>query len=350
MVAVWTGQAVDPSRISERGVQMISRRSFSTAGAALVAAALLDSRHAISQAARAARIVVGFAPGGSTDAVARLLADKMRGGSLGANVIVENKPGAGGRIGAEYVKNAEPDGNTLIVTPDAIMYLYPHVYRNLPYHVMRDFTPVVRVSTTVLSVFAGSGLPESVRTVAEFITYAKANPKSAVYATAGAGATVHFTGVMIEKASAVALAAAHYRGAAPAIQDLIGGQIPVFIGGLGDGLPMVKAGRIRSLGTTGPVRSPLLPEVPTLVEQGFKDIVVVEGFGLYAPIKTPAAAVAKINQEVRELLKAKDVIDRLATFGFEPGGESPEEFARTVAFEFERWGPVVRASGFKAED
>jgi tripartite-type tricarboxylate transporter receptor subunit TctC len=330
---------------------MITRRSFSTAGAALVAASVLDSRHAMAQASgRTARIVVGFAPGGSTDAVGRMLADKLRGGTLGTNVIVENKAGAGGRIGAEYVKNAEPDGNTLIVTPDAIMYLYPHVYRNLPYNVMRDFTPVVRASKTVLSVFAGAGLPESVRTVAEFITYAKAHPKSAVYATAGAGATVHFTGVMIEKASGVALGATHYRGAAPAIQDLIGGQIPVFIGGLGDGLPMVKAGRIRSLGTTGPVRSPFLPEAPTLVEQGFKDIVVVEGFGIYAPIKTPAVVVAKINQEVRELLKARDVIDRLATFGFEPGGETPEEFAKTIAFEYERWAPVVLASGFKAEE
>lgn len=330
---------------------MISRRSFSTAGAALATTALLQSRHAMAQTpGRAARIVVGFAPGGSTDAVGRLLADKLRGGILGTNVIVENKPGAGGRIGAEYVKNAEPDGNTLIVTPDAIMYLYPHVYRNLPYNVMRDFTPVVRASRTVLSVFAGPGLPDSVRTVAELITYAKANPKSAVYATAGAGATVHFTGVMIEKASGVALAATHYRGAAPAIQDLIGGQIPVFIGGLGDGLPMVKAGRIRSLGTTGPVRSPLLPEAPTLAEQGFKDIVVVEGFGIYVPIRTPTAVVARINQEVREVLKDKDVIDKLATFGFEPGGESPEEFAKTVAFEFGRWGPVVLASGFKAEE
>lgn len=317
----------------------------------MAALTVLTGRQASAQSTgRPARIVVGFAPGGSTDAVGRMLADKLRGGVLGPQVLVENRAGAGGRIGAEYVKNAEPDGHTLVVTPDAIMYLYPHVYRNLPYNVMRDFTPVVRASKTVLSVFAGAGLPEHIRTVAEFITYAKANPKFAVYATAGAGATVHFTGVLIEKASGVPLAATHYRGAAPAIQDLIGGQIPVFIGGLGDGLPMVKAGRIRSLGTTGPVRSPLLPEAPTLVEQGFKDIVVVEGFGIYAPIKTPAATVNRINQEVRELLKAKDVVERLATFGFEPGGETPEEFAKTIAFELDRWGPVVVASGFKAEE
>ena len=330
---------------------MISRRSFSTAGAALAATALLESRKAMAQTpGKTARIVVGFAPGGSTDVVGRMLADKLRGGILGPTVLVENKAGAGGRIGAEYVKNAEPDGNTMLVTPDGIMYLYPHVYRNLPYNVMRDFTPVVRVTKTVLSVFAGPGLPDNVRTVADFVTYARANPKSAVYATAGAGATVHFTGVLIEKASGVPLAATHYRGAAPAVQDLIGGQVPVFIGGLGDGLPMLRAGRIRSLGTTGAVRSPLLPEAPTLVEQGFKDIVVVEGYGLYVPIKTPAAVVAKINQEVRELLKSKDVMERLATFGFEPGGETPEEFAKTIAYEYERWPPVVLASGFKADE
>lgn len=330
---------------------MISRRSFTSGGASLAAWAVLQGRSAAAQTAgRTARIVVGFAPGGSTDAVARMLADKLRGGALGPQVVVENRSGAGGRIAAEFVKNAEPDGQTLVLTPDAIMYLYPHVYRNLPYNVLHDFKPVARASKTVLSVFAGSGLPDSIRTVADFIQYAKANPKFAVYATAGAGATVHFTGVMIEKASGVPLVATHYRGAAPAIQDLIGGQIPIFIGGLGDGLPMVKAGRIRSLGTTGPVRSPLLPEAPTLAEQGFKDIVVVEGFGIYAPIRTPAATVARINQEVRQLLKAGDFIERLATFGFEPGGETPEEFARTIAFEYERWGPVVLASGFKAEE
>lgn len=329
---------------------MISRRTFHTASAALAASAALHGPRALAQGnGKIARVVVGFTAGGSTDAVARLLADKLRGG-YAPTIVVENKAGAGARIAAEYVKNAEPDGSTMFLTPDAIMYLYPHFYKTLAYNVFRDFTPVTRASKTALSLFAGPGLPDSVRTVVDYVNWAKANPKAAIYATAGAGATVHFTGVMIGHAAGVELAAVHYKGAAPAIQELMGGQIPMFIGGIGDGLQQVKSGRIRSLGTTGATRSPFLPDVPTLVEQGYKDLVVVEGFGIYVPVKTPAAIVAKLHVAIRDLLKDKDVVDRLGAFGFEPGGETPEEFAKIVRAEYDRWAPVVKASGFKVDE
>jgi tripartite-type tricarboxylate transporter receptor subunit TctC len=304
------------------------------------------SAPALAQA-RVARIIVGFPPGGAADGLARILSEKLR-GVPAPSVIVENRVGAGARLAIEFVRSAPADGTVMVFVPDATMFLYPHVYKALNYDPARDFTPTTRVIGMSLAMFVGPMVPASVRTAADYVAWVKANPQHSVYGTPAAGATPHFTGAMFAKAAGLDLTPAHYRGGAPGIQDLVGGQIPVFFGSIADGAAMVEAGRARALGLSGPERSALLPNVPTFRELGYNDLVVEDGLGLYVPSATPAEVVARLNAATREALTARDMQDAIRNYGFDVSGEGPPEFAARLARERARWAAIVRSTGFEA--
>jgi tripartite-type tricarboxylate transporter receptor subunit TctC len=297
--------------------------------------------------ARATQVVVGFPPGGAADGLARLAADKLRLASR-QNTIVENRVGAAARIAIDYVKSAPADGTVMALVPDATMFLYPHVYKTLGYDPARDFTPVTRLIGMSLAMFIGPAIPESVKTVADYVVWARSDPRHLVYGTPAAGATPHFTGAMFAKAAGLDMTPVHYKGGAPGIQDLAGGQIPVFFGSVADGAAMAQAGKVRALATSGARRTTLLPEVPTFLELGFRDIVVEDGLGIYVPSQTPADTVARLNAVLQDALKSRDLLEPIRGWGFDVSGEATREFSSRLARERSRWGPIVKATGFVA--
>ncbi|MDM0049431.1 Bug family tripartite tricarboxylate transporter substrate binding protein [Variovorax sp. J22R115] len=329
---------------------MWNRREVLLRSAGLSALATLGlPRLALAQLNGNAAIVSGFPAGGMGDNVARPVAEKLR-GHYATSLTVESRTGAGGRIAVEYVKRAAPDGLTILQIPSSPMVLYPHTYKKLNYDPLVDFTPVTSTVTYAFSFTAGPGLPAEIKTVADYVKWAKANPKQATYGVPAAGSALHFAGMMLQKAADIEMTSVAYRGGAPLLNDVMGGQVPVSFNVVGEVMPHIRSGKLRSLGVTSAQRSPFLPEVPTLVEQGYKDIAVQEWLGWFLPAKTPAATVQRLNTLVREALLAPDFIAALATYGLEPVHQSPEEFARRVKADYDRWGPIVRATGFTAED
>jgi tripartite-type tricarboxylate transporter receptor subunit TctC len=297
--------------------------------------------------ARTAAIVVGFPAGGAADGLARLMSDKLR-GVTAPTVVVENRVGAGARIAIEHVRNAPADGSVMLLVPDATMFLYPHVYKALTYDPGRDFTPVTRLIGMSLAMFVGPMVPDSVKTVADYVAWVKADSKRLVYGTPAAGATPHFTGAIFARAAGLDMTPVHYKGGAPGIQDLAGGQVPVFFGSVADGVALVQAGKVRALATSGAKRAALLPDTPTYAELGYKDLVVEDGLGMYLPAKTPADQVQRLNAALQEAAKARDVLDAVRGWGFEISAESPPEFGARLQRERTRWGPIVKATGFVA--
>lgn len=295
------------------------------------------------------RIVVGFPPGGAADAVARLLAEQLR-GTYAATVIVDNKAGAGGRLGAQAVKAGEADGSQILLTPASILTIYPHVYKKLGYDSLADFTPVGSVAKVTFALSVSSAVPATVKTVADYVAWAKANPKDANFGSPAAGATPHFVGTMLGRAGGVQLNHVPFKGGAPLVSDLLGGQIQSGVNVLPEVLPHANSGKLRILAVSGAKRSRFLPNVPTFAESGFKDVAADEHFAVFVPSKTPPDVVAKLNTAIRTALKAKPMVDGLEKLSFDLGGESPAEFAKIVQSEISRWGPIVKASGFSSED
>ena len=326
---------------------MFNRRHVVSLTAAGVAASLSSSLFA-QPAGKPVRLVVPLPAGGATDALARLLADKLRTRYAPA-IIVDNRVGAGGRIGVEIAKNGNTDGTTLLFTPDFPITLFPSIYKKMPY-ALRDLAPVANCGVTSLALSAGPGLPERIRTLPEFVQWAKAN-KMTSYASPAAGSTPHFAGMMLAKAAGIELLHVAYKGGAPAVQDLLGGQIPVAVNPVGEILQHVKAGKLRVLATTGPTRSRFLPEVPTMVESGYKDVVVQSWLGMFAPAATPPATVAKLNAALMEVLRDPEVAEAFGRIGFDVAPmASPAAFTALARADVEKWAGVVKATGFTAEE
>jgi tripartite-type tricarboxylate transporter receptor subunit TctC len=331
--------------------KMITRRRSLTLTFATVAGLLTGSvSRAFAQVLnKNVRLVVGFPAGGSTDVLARLLADRMR-ARYAPMVIVDNKAGAGGRIGAEAVKNGEADGSQMLLSPCSILWIYPHVYKKLSYDTMRDFTPVTPVGLVGFGLCVGPAVPAAVKTVADYVKWVKTDPKNASYGSPAAGATPHFIGVMLGRAAGVELNHVAYKGGAPALQDVMGGQIPASINVLSEVIPQLATGRLRVLATSGARRSQFLPDVPTFVEAGFKDVAAQEVFGVFLPSKSPPDVVTKLYAVLSEIAKSKEFAEAIAKLSYEPADETPAVFTKTVQTEIARWGPVVKASGFTSED
>jgi tripartite-type tricarboxylate transporter receptor subunit TctC len=295
------------------------------------------------------KIVVGFPPGGSADVVARALAQQLEG--IATAVIVDNKPGAGGRLALAGVANADGDGSTVVLTPASMMVLYPHLYKNLSYNPTQDFVAVGRVAAAPFVIAVGPAVPASVKTLADFAQWAKANPNDAAYGSSGAGSMPHFTGVSLAKSLNVSLLHVPYKGAAPAMTDLIGGQVAANVSVMSNALPQIQAGRVRALAISSPQRSPALPDTSTLAEQGHGDSTATEWFGVFAPAKTPPAVVAALSKAIAEAARSKPFQEAMTRGAFETvPAETPAAFSAALQSDIDRWSPVVKASGFKPED
>jgi len=317
-------------------------------GAAL--AALAPAGRAFAQPLNGNAVVVsGFPAGGMGDQVSRPLAEKLR-GRYATNVMVDSKTGAGGRIAVEYVKRAAPDGLTILQIPSSPMTLYPNTYRKLNYDPLADFAPVTSTVNYAFVLTAGPGLPAEVTSLAGYLNWARANPAQANYGIPAAGSALHFVGMMLQRASGTPLTAVAYRGGAPLLTDVMGGQVPVSVSVLGEVMPHIRAGKLRGLAVSSPQRSVFLPDVPTFAEQGFADIVVQEWLGWFLPANTPAQTVNSLNALVREGLQAPEFVESLAKVGLAPSHQSPEAFAGMVRADQQRWAPVVKAANFTAEE
>jgi tripartite-type tricarboxylate transporter receptor subunit TctC len=294
---------------------------------------------------QALKIVFPFAAGGSTDAVARMLADHLQ-KSLGRAVIVENRLGAGGRIGLRAVKEAAPDGATLLFAPGALFTVLPHVYPNLGYDPLVDLLPITQVVKFDLALAASGKLP--VRSLPELVAWLKANPEQATFGSPGAGGGPHFLGVELGRLAKLDLRHVPYKGTPAALPDLMTGRLPMHITVAGEFIEHHKAGTIRILATAGALRSRFLPDVPTLRESGF-DLVAPNWHAMYAPAGTPANVAERLRAAILDALQNAEIRARIETLGFEVAGTPGEELARIQHADYERWGPIIKASGFKAD-
>ena len=322
---------------------MIQRRDF-------IAAASISTlwpTWASAQSIETTRVLCGFPPGGTTDAVSRRVADKLR-GSFAKNALVENKPGAGGRIAVEELKRSAPDGSSLLLTPASMITLYPHIFRSLPYG-LADVTPVCTAGTVAFGFGVGPAVPESVKNLRDFIAWAKANPTLGNYGSPVAGSPPHFVAALLAKDSGVDLRHVPYRGSAPGIQDLLGGQVAAFSSPVGDCLPHLKGGKLRLLATSGAARSRFAPDVLTYAEQGFPGCTLSEWYGFFLPGKAAPELVARAAQAIRAAVAAPDVVESFATLGVDAGANTPAEMAKAVQDENVAWGPVVKKVGFTPE-
>lgn len=328
---------------------MQTRRTFIQAAGGGALASLLPLA-ASAQALEQVKIYYGFPAGSAGDSVARRIGEKVAGSAYSRNVaVVDNRPGAGGRIALEVLKSAAADGSVLALSPFSCTSIYPHVYSKLSYDANKDFAPVSIGAVMHHGLAVGPKVPTSVVTVRDFLAWAKANPQEANYGSPAAGSTPHFIGALLGLTANVDLRHVPYRGSVPGITDVVGGQIAAMVTPSGDFLANHRAGKLRMIATSGRQRSPFSPEVPTFAEQGFADLTTEEWFGFYAPAQTPAAAIARANAAVNAAVKERAVIDSLGVVGLIARGSTADEMAKSQQVEFERWGPLVRRIGFTAE-
>ncbi len=312
--------------------------------AGLSAAAWLPAR----AQAKAVRVLVGFPPGGSSDVLARVLSEALR-DKLDGPVIVENKPGAAGRLAVELLKSADADGLTLLLTPNVVATLYPHTYTRLRYDAEKDIQPIARLATFPLVVGVGPKVPASVRTVPELMAWMKADPSNAFYGSSAQGSTPHFVGQMLGKAAGVSLTHVAYKGDAPAVQDLLAGQVAMSVNPPAAQLPHLASGRLRILAVTGAQRMKQLPEVPTLLESGYA-IQTADWFGVFAPAGINERTVQRLEAAIKEAMSsasAREGLEKLyLSEGFLPAAALAQNIRKESAF----WAPVVKASGFSIDE
>ena len=296
------------------------------------------------------KIINGFPVGGSADTTSRRVGEKLGPSAYTKNpAVVENKTGAAARIAIDAVKAAAPDGATLLLTPYSMMAIYPHIYKQLSYDPFTDLLPVCMASSLVHGLAVGPMVPATVKTVKDYLAWAKANPKDASYGSPAAGSTPHFLGALLGLNNGVDLKHIPYRGSTPGVVDLIGGQLASMFTPHGDFLANHRAGKLRILATSGKQRSAFVPEVPTFIESGFPDLMVEEWFGFYVPAKTPTSIIAAANTAINAALKEKSVIDSLAIQGMLPVGGTAAQMAADQKVQFDYWGPIVKKIGFTAE-
>ena len=340
----------DTSRSSIRSPQ---RRRFgayagavAVAGALVVALSVAAGPEARAQGGDTTRIVVAFPPGGPVDLVARALADEM-GKALGTRVIVENKAGANGAIGAEAVARAEPDGHTLWLTSVGAAAINPTLYAKLPYDMAKDFAPVSLVVNNVEVMVVSPQNPAS--TTAEFIAAAKKDEKLGTMASSGTGSIPHFVIEQLSDVSKTSLLHIPYKGAAPAITDVMGGQVGGFFGDVPGLLGHIRSGRLKAIGLAAERRHPALPDVPTLAELGMPGVDSNNWYALFVPAKTPPATIDKLNQAVRRTLATPAVAQKLSATGAEPAASSPQEMKALLERDTAKWARLIRAKKITVE-
>ena len=291
------------------------------------------------------RIIVGFPPGATSDTMTRAIAEGMR-ATFDRPIIIENRAGGGGLAGALFVKAAPPDGNTLLMSPLGTM-LQPHSIRAAAFNPLTDFVPVTQISTFDIAFATGMNVP--VATLQEYVALVKKEPRRGDFASAAAGSLPHFFALMFAKNAGIELLHIPYKGTAPAITATLAGEVSLLSTTSADIGAQVKSGKLRALAVSSAKRSPVLPDTPTLRELGYN----IEGsawYGLLAPAKTPPDMVARLNAAFTTAIKTPAVAERLRTLGVEPTGTSAAEFSAILKNDYERWGAVIRASGFKSDE
>lgn len=321
---------------------MIAIRPF------LAAALLAFAGPAAAQAypAKPVKIIVAFTAGSATDILARVVAEHLT-RTLGQPFVVENKPGAGGSVGTAQAKDAPPDGYTLVAAGSGPFGINPAIYSKLPYDPVRDFELIGNIVLTPQTLVVGAQTPY--RTLRDFVAAAKAKPGEVAYASLGNGSTSHLTMEAFQAAAGIKLNHIPFKGSSDAQTQLIGGSVPIMADTVPGVLAQVKAGRLRALGVAIPQRSPYLPDVPTIAEQGYPGFESVGWIGLAAPAKTPPAILDRLNAEIRRMLEDPAVKARLEQLAFTPVGDSRAEFTAFVKSEIAKWTKVARDSGAKAD-
>ena len=312
----------------------------------LAALALTGPSAAESYPERVVRIVNPYPPGGSVDVMARLLAQRLS-DNLGQQFIVENRSGGGGNTGSDSVAKAEPDGYTLLFTAPGPLTINQTLYSKLSFDPATDFAPIALFATAPIVLIVNPDVPAS--NVQELIGLAKKEPGKMNFASAGNGTTNHLSGEMFKSMAKIDIVHVPYRGAGPAMNDLVGGHVQMFFDLMPVVLPQVTAGKVRALGIAGAARATALPNVPTVAEQGVPGFDASSWYGLVAPAKTPEPVQAKLRDEVAKALKAPDMISRIRELGSEPGTAFGKDFGAFMAAETKKWAEVIRASGAKAD-
>lgn len=314
--------------------------SLAAAGAAIV----LPGAHAQTFPSRPIRVLIGVPAGGTQDVLTRALADAMR-SSLGP-IIIDNKSGASGRIAAETVKNAEPDGHTLLLGPASVMTMFPSAYPSLNYDPFKDFAPIINAASFELALCVHKDVPAS--NLAEFVTWARGQGNKVSFASYGAGTPSHFLGEMLNRAAGLQMVHVAYRGSSPARQDVMGGSVQAYFDTVGGAITMLPTGRVKVLATSGLKRSPPMPAIPTFVESGYKDVVASAWFSYYAPAKTPKQVLEKLRAEFAKAVNSREVRQQLLLNGMYPVGDGPEALTATMRADTERWARIMKATNFVA--
>jgi len=295
---------------------------------------------------RPIRLVVPFAAGGSTDVAARILAERM-GETLGQPVVVENRSGSAGLIGSENVVRSAPDGHSLLMGATGVLAIAPHLYANMPFKVDRDLAPVSLAFASDLVISVANSVPA--RTLRELIALAKARPGALSYASSGTGTTTHTATELFRLAAGIELLHVPYRGSGPAMNDLMAGTVQIMVDQIAGSIGQIRDGRIRALAVTGARRHALLPDVPTVVEEGLPGAQASSWGAIMAPAGTPAPAIARLAAAVREAVEQPTVRTRMANAGADPAASTPEELAAFIRSESEKWGRVVREARIRVE-
>ncbi|MDP3702525.1 MAG: Bug family tripartite tricarboxylate transporter substrate binding protein [Hylemonella sp.] len=311
-----------------------------------LACSLLAGTSVFAQTDKTLRILVGFPAGVSIDVVTRILTEKMK-DELKRPIVVDNRPGAGGRLAADLLKSAVPDGNTVMITPIVVPVLAPMVFSKLNYNPEADFAPVGKICDFSFALAVPANSP--VKTFKEYAAWLKANPQQANFGSPAAGSLPHFFGVMIGSALNVEMVHVPFNGGAALQSAVLGGHAPAGIDVVMEWQQNAKAGKVTVLATSGAQRSKVMPDVPTFKEQGFPDAVGQGWFAMYAPAKTPAAAIDEINKALNKALANPEVRERFAALGLEPAGGTPADLQRTMQEDAKRWTPIVKKSGFRAD-
>jgi tripartite-type tricarboxylate transporter receptor subunit TctC len=295
-----------------------------------------------------ARILCGYPAGGIIDVVARKLAERLS-ATYAGSVLVDNKPGAAGRLAVEALKGAAPDGSTLLVTPGSVAMMYPHIYRNLAYDVFVDLTPVSIVANSGFALAVGPAVPASVASLEEFLQWCRQDRAKAQCGNPGAGSLPHFMAMILARESRVELTHVPYRGGLLAMQDAAAGQVSAALSTEAAALALARDGKLRVLATTGPLRSPFLPHAPTFRELGYPALTQREWFAVFMPARTPPAVVASAAEAIQSALREPDLRDVWQKGALYAESSSPAELQATLRRDFDFWGPVIRASGFTPE-
>ncbi len=317
---------------------------IATVAAALLPLTALQLAQADDFPSRPVHIVIAFPPGGPTDFVGRVVAEKMR-DVLGQSVIIDNKPGANGTLGGEFVAKSDPDGYTLFLTTAGAVTVSPHIMPDIHYDALRDFAPVALVTTVteVLAVTPNSGI----KTAKDLVALAKEKPGTIPFASTGIGSPPHLAQELLDASAGVKFLHVPYRGAAPALTDLLAGQVQVLSADIPVLIAQIRAGSLVAIGAAANKRDAILPDVPTLAEQGYPNTDASNWYGLLAPAKTPPAVIAKINAAVNAALTDPPTRDKLVQSGATPAGGTPASFGTFMRAEYEKWGRVVHDRGIK---